>query len=225
MTSRGGKEYGDSAAEEVDGAKVISRVEKVDDAELDRWVTSVRNAVLKLFRTKTVHTDMGIWYADHQMLQHVEEKMTEFRDVILSINQRSRALGSKRETRGEFYATPWQHHDLKLRLRCGNMIYDRLLKLKEAYTKKHVDAYRTAMQRCDLLDKLVEEPQASLIRNAVNATEQQRPLIIRHNGGTNVPIELLSKPANKIKFDYVPIDTALAEFEPVANLFLTELPA
>lgn len=40
-----------------------------------------------------------------------------------------------------------------------------------------------------------------------------------------LPLELLAKPANKIKFDYGPIDKALEEFSPVASLFLTELPA
>jgi hypothetical protein len=225
MTSRGGKEYGESAVDDFEGnSKLVSRVEKVDDKELDRWVTSVRNAVLKLFRTTTVHTDFGIWFADTHMLAQVEDKMTEFRDVMLSINQRSRALGSKRETRGEYFSVPWPHRDLKLRLRLGQMIYDRLKRLRDAYTLKHIDAYRTAMDRCLLLDRLVEEPQASLIRDAVNATKQQRPLMIRYSGGSNVPVELLALSSKEIKFDYRPIDKALKEFEPVANLFVTELP-
>ena len=104
------------------------------------------------------------------------------------------------------------------------MIYERLSDLKATYTDENPRSYRLEMIKCQNLEKLVHEPQASLIRNAINATEQQRPLIIRYYGGRNVPVELRDIQRKDLKFDFKPIDAALKEFEPASEMFLTQLP-
>jgi hypothetical protein len=106
----------------------------------------------------------------------------------------------------------------------GQLIHERLSDLREAYTDKRKDRYRVEIDKCRNLDLLVTEPQASLVRNAINATVDQRPLIIRNYGGTNIPVELRRVSIKDLTFDYGPIDKAIAEFAPAADLFVSELP-
>jgi hypothetical protein len=224
VTSRGGIEYEPAEMVEDGDADIKSSRQVIDDRDLNKWVIQTRNYVLNMVRKHAVNTDIGVWFSDTKMLADIEEEIDPYRKIILKINRQARAIKSKRETRCEYWTFPWVHDDIKLRLRMGQLIHSRLHGLREAYTDKRKDRYRVEMDKCRNLHLLVSEPQSSLIRNAVNATANQRPLIIRNYGGTNIPLELLKTPLKKLEFDYSPIDLAMTEFAPASDLFVSELP-
>ena len=225
VSSRGGIEYTPAIVKQTDNTRIETSSMIIDDNDLERMVRSLRNQTRKLVQKYATHTDIGVWFIGESALDKLEQEIQEYRKALVQINERSIALGSVRQTRCEYFVFPWDYRDPKLRARVGQLIHSRMSDLKEAYTESYKDRYRIEMTKCENLDLLVKEPQASLVRNALNATRQQRHSIIRHYGGSNVPMELLKLRSDEIQFDYGPIDLAIAEFEPMKDAFILEYPA
>ena len=225
VSSRGGIEYSPAIIEKTEQGRIETSSMIIDDEELERMVRSLRNRTRKVVHKHAINADIGVWYIDQQGLETMEREINEYRKALVEINERSIGIGSERQTRCDYFVFPWDHEDLKLRARMGQLLHSRMVDLRGAYLDDYKDRYRIEMSKCENIEKLFTEPQASILRNAINATRQQRHEIIRHYGGSNVPLELLKKRSDEIEFDFGPVDKAIAEFAPMKDAFILAYPS
>jgi hypothetical protein len=217
VTSQGGVVYEPAIIQAEGHARLKTQIEQVDDPALDKWVTQVRNATMKIVRQHAVNTGTGAWFVTERAYAHIEAELEVCRKEARAINARARQIRSNRRTRCDVWAFGWDTTDVRLSLRIGQLLFERLSSMRDTYGDKNPARYRTEKDRCANLETIVVGEQSRLVQAALHSAEEQRPIMIAHYGGTNIPREW----GDKIPpFDYRPIDAAIKLFAPTEDLFL-----
>lgn len=159
----------------------------------------------------------GFFCQDHEVTD-VYKILEEVQQCAFFVNKWAIEMKSPRRVRIDVYPLSWDPTDRRFRERVGEMIAEKLIELREAYTCKIMWNYRVRYDKARNIEKLLKPgPQADIVREALNATKAQRKIMIAIYGD-KCPIDWTDPHTGRlkkeIKLDFTSIDKAIRYFYP-----------
>ncbi len=193
---------------EIDGDKSVKTIERMT-------LKIVNHAYAKLV-VLFPHTPFGI-FCEEQHVPRAYEALKEVQQAAAMTNRIAEESGVARRVRIDIYPITLDHNDPKFRKRLGEMIAEKLIELREAYTSKLMWAYRVRYDRARNLEMLVTGRQAELIHDALESTRAQRKVMVAIYGD-KCPVEWTDVSTGELKedirLDFTAIDRAIKHFCP-----------
>lgn len=161
------------------------------------------------------HVPWGFFCEDHEVPE-IAKVLKQVQEASIVMNRFAIEMKSPRRVRIEVFPVRWDHEDVRIRQRVGEMVAQELLDLRNAYTSSIMWKYRVRIERAQNIDRFLQPgEQADLVRAAIQSTKAQRKVMIAIYGQkcpSNWEDPLTG--AVKVKLDFTEIDRAIRCFYP-----------
>ncbi len=186
-------------------------------AQIEQWSLKVVNNGYARLISHFAHVDPWGFFCLDEEVSSVEKVLKEIRQAAAFVNKLAIERNSPRRVRIDFYPITWDHTDPLFRQRVGEMIAERLIDLREAYTSKLMWTFRVRFDKAKNIHRLVVGQQVKLIQDALESTKAQRKIMVALYGD-KCPIDWTDPNTGElredIRLDFTAIDRAIHHFCP-----------
>lgn len=146
----------------------------------------------------------------------IDGELGELRQEAKDLNDKAEDKNLVSRVKIEIYKFLVDTADHRNAVRLGQVIYERLAQLRDAYTDERIYGYNIAISNVTNLQNVVTGMQRELIQRAIDRTrDEERKKMIHNYGGKKGTSDIKRRYGDKpIPYDYEPIDTAMAVFAP-----------
>jgi hypothetical protein len=207
--SRGGEET-ETASEISDFGKSVRRVVKYDDPELRKTAATLMNVARRILWNWCAPIYTGLFFCPANDFAAFDDELNGIRMESYALNALAKTMGSNRKTMIEIFPSPHDTNGLRVAIRVGQTLYQRLVRMKESIASAETSAANRSEWRLSKnIHKLVVGEQHAIVKEALRSIEDQRA-------------EYGFERTNLNDWNFAPIDRAIKLFEPAKDAFLVD---
>lgn len=187
-----------------------------DSPKLEKMSSKVVNRAYAKFVEQFAQLHIG-FFCEEGDVEKIPELLREIQKGARYTNEYAKEHGSDRRVRIDAFTIPWDHTSPKWRARLGELTAKKLMSLRKVYTTRNMGDFRVQIDKVRHMEKPLLGEQSRVVLEALNATVQQRKIMIALFGEKQ-PRDWIDPATGNlranIRLDFGPIDKAIKMFCP-----------